>query len=29
MIPMPDAERAKYKDAMTSLPVLTAADLKK
>ena len=29
MIPMPKAERAKYKDAMTNLPVLTAADLKK
>ena len=29
MIPMPKAERAKYKDAMKNLPVLTAADLKK
>ncbi len=29
MIPMPKSERAKYKSAMTSLPVLTAADLKK
>ena len=29
MIPMPKAERAKYKAAMTNLPVLTAADLKK
>ena len=29
MIPMPKAERAKYKSAMSSLPVLTAADLKK
>ena len=28
MIPMPKAERAKYKAAMTNLPVLTAADLK-
>ena len=28
MIPMPKSERAKYKSAMTSLPVLTAADLK-
>ena len=29
MIPMPKSERAKYKSAMTSLPVLSAADLKK
>ena len=29
MIPMPKSERAKYKAAMTNLPVLTAADLKK
>jgi phosphate transport system substrate-binding protein len=29
MIPMPKSERAKYKSAMSSLPVLTAADLKK
>ena len=29
MIPMPKSERAKYKSAMTSLPVLTAGDLKK
>ena len=29
MIPMPKAERAKYKAAMTNLPILTAADLKK
>ena len=29
MIPMTKSERAKYKSAMTSLPVLTAADLKK
>ena len=29
MIPMPKAERAKYKAAMTNLPVLSAADLKK
>jgi phosphate transport system substrate-binding protein len=29
MIPMPKSERAKYKSAMTSLPVLTTADLKK
>ena len=29
MIPMPKSERAKYKSAMTSLPVLNAADLKK
>lgn len=29
MIPMPKAERAKYKAAMTILPILTAADLKK
>jgi phosphate transport system substrate-binding protein len=28
MIPMPASERAKYKSAMSSLPVLTAADLK-
>ena len=28
MIPMPKSERAKYKSAMTNLPVLTAADLK-
>ena len=28
MIPMPPSERAKYKSAMSSLPVLTAADLK-
>ena len=28
MIPMPKSERAKYKAAMTNLPVLTAADLK-
>lgn len=28
MIPMPKSERAKYKSAMTKLPVLTAADLK-
>ena len=27
MIPMPKSERAKYKSAMTNLPVLTAADL--
>ena len=29
MIPMPKSERAKYKAAMTNLPVLSAADLKK
>ena len=29
MIPMPKSERAKYKSAMPSLPVLSAADLKK
>ena len=29
MIPMPKSERAKFKAAMTNLPVLTAADLKK
>ena len=29
MIPMPKSERAKYKSEMTSLHVLTAADLKK
>ena len=29
MIPMPKSERARYKSAMISLPVLTAADLKK
>ena len=29
MLPMPKSERAKYKAAMTNLPVLTAADLKK
>ena len=28
MIPMPKSERAKYKSAMTNLPILTAADLK-
>ena len=28
MIPMPKSERAKYKSAMTNLPVLTAGDLK-
>ena len=28
MIPMPKSERAKYKSAMTNLPVLTTADLK-
>ena len=28
MIPMPKSERAKYKSAMTNLPVLTATDLK-
>jgi len=28
MIPMPASERAKFKSAMSSLPVLTAADLK-
>ena len=28
MIPMPKSERAKYKSAMSNLPVLTAADLK-